>query len=86
MWIHYTFFLKTQLDALNFEWKKSVRKVTETMVKENMTNVLRQDKLLWPHLLPTGLHPQLPTQCAGKATTLTPPSTSRSFISVSSHK
>lgn len=72
MWIHYTFLKKTQLDALNFEWKKGVRKVTETMVKENMTNVLRQDKSLWPHLLPKGLHPQLPTQCSGKATTLTP--------------
>lgn len=71
MWIHDTFF-KIQLDALNFEWKKDVRKVTETMMKENMTNVLGQHKSLWPRPLPKSLHSPLPTQHAGIATILTP--------------
>lgn len=54
MWIRYTF-LKIQLV------EKGVRKVTKIMMKENMTNILRQHKSLWPYPLPKGLHSPLPT-------------------------
>lgn len=77
MWIRYTF-LKIQLV------EKSVRKVTETMMKENMTNVLGQHKSLWPCPLPKGLHSPLPTQHGGTATILNP-QVSQGHLSVFHH-
>lgn len=55
------------------------------MMKENMTNVLRQHKsALWLHSLPRGLHSQVPTQCAVAATILTP-QVSQGHLSVFLH-
>lgn len=62
-------------------------KVTETMMKENTTNVVGQNKSLRPGPLPKGLHSKLPTHSVPGQQLQATPSSSRSFIiSVSSHK